>query len=66
MDDLGPITDPNAVLTGLAAVVGLFAAYYWFRVGRGDSDKPPMWADLRIAALLTAGVLLLGSLGQLV
>lgn len=66
MDTAGPITDPNGLLYGIAAVIGLFAAFYWFRVGKGDLDKPPAWSDLRFASLLTAGALLFGSLGRLV
>lgn len=66
MDDLGPITDPSAVLYGLAAVAGLFASFYWLRVGRGEMDKAPTWADLRFAALATSAALFLGSLGYLI
>lgn len=66
MDDIGPITDPVAVLYGLAAVAGLFASFYWLRIGRGEADKPPAWADLRHAALATSAALFLASLGYLI
>lgn len=66
VDELGPITDPNSVLLGLAAVAGLIASFFWLRVGRGQSDKAPSWADLRFAALATSAALFLGSLGYLI
>lgn len=66
MNELGPITDPNAVLLGLAAVAGLIASFFWLRVGRGETDKAPSWADLRFAALATSATLFLAGLGYLI
>lgn len=71
MDGGTLLADPGAVLVGLGALAGLFAARGWFKVFRsvntaGQVVAGPSKSELKEAALLSSIALGLASAGYLV
>lgn len=71
MEEWSPaIVDPATVLLGFAALCGLLAAWYWWRVSSsvdtsGDVVRGPDKRSLSTAAFLTSLTLALASAGYL-
>lgn len=70
MTEAAALTDPSAILLGLAALAGLLAARSWFKVFAsvntgGEVVTGPSKRDLKDAAMLSAVAIGLASVGYL-